>query len=464
MIGKTPKEHQMSIFEVALESFIDMNHELVLLSKQIDWEAVESEFAEYYCADNGRPSVPIRKMVGMLLLKNIYNLSDEGVVARWMENPYMQYFTGEKVFQKRPPMNPIDMTKFRKRIGTIGSEKIFKISLLVNAKEITAKEMKLVMIDSTVQEKNVTFPTDAKLYRKIIAKVLKMARKEDIELRRTYTRELKALKLKVRFMNHPTRMKEGKKAVKRIRTITRAMVGDITRKMNERQLSLYGKDLELFVRVINQERNDKDKVYSLHEPEVQCISKGKEHKKYEFGNKSAIAKTRSGLIVSALAFLGNPYDGHTISAHLEQIRRLTGYAPEEAVTDRGYRGKKEVGRTKINIPTSGTLGQSYYQKTKARKKFQKRAGIEPVIGHLKSDHRMMRNFLKGPRGDVINTLMAAAAYNMRHWMNKNALSSFVSWLKTVIKGLENVIFGNENQYAYQYLTLATVAKSGVWQA
>ena len=454
----------MSIFEVALESFIDMNHELVLLSKQIDWEAVESEFAEYYCADNGRPSVPIRKMVGMLLLKNIYNLSDEGVVARWMENPYMQYFTGEKVFQKRPPMNPIDLTKFRKRIGTIGAEKIFKISLLVNAKEITGKEMKLVMIDSTVQEKNITFPTDTKLYRKIIARVLKMARKEDIELRRTYTRELKALKLKVRFMNHPTRMKEGKKAVKRIRTITRALVGDITRKMNEHQLSMYGKDLELFVRVINQERNDKDKVYSLHEPEVQCISKGKDHKKYEFGNKSAIAKTRSGLIVSALAFLGNPYDGHTLSAHLEQIRRLTGYAPEEAVTDRGYRGKKEVGRTKINIPISGTPGQSYYQKTKARKKFQKRAGIEPVIGHLKSDHRMIRNFLKGTRGDAINTLMAAAAYNMRHWMNKNALSSFVSWLKTVIKGLENVIFGNENQYAYPYLTLATVAKSGVWQA
>ncbi len=125
----------MSIFEVALESFIDMNHDLVLLSKQIDWEAVESEFAEYYCADNGRPSVPIRMMVGMMLLKNIYNLSDEGVVARWMENPYMQYFTGEKVFQKRPPMNPIDMTKFRKRIGEKGAEKIFKISLMVNAGE-----------------------------------------------------------------------------------------------------------------------------------------------------------------------------------------------------------------------------------------------------------------------------------------------------------------------------------------
>ena len=162
--------------------------------------------------------------------------------------------------------------------------------------------------------------------------------------------------------------------------------------------------------------------------------------------------------VATLAFLGNPYDGHTVSAHLEQIRRMTGYTPEEAVTDRGYRGKKEIGRTKISIPTSGTSGQSYYQKTKARKKFQKRAGIEPVIGHLKSDHRMIRNYLKGTLGDAINTLMAAAAYNMRHWMNKNALSSFVSWLKTLVGRLENVIFENVNQYARQNSNLAIVAK------
>ena len=447
----------MTIFEVALESFIDMNHELVLLSKQIDWEAVESEFAQYYCADNGRPSVPIRKMVGMMLLKNIYNLSDEGVVARWMENPYMQYFTGEKVFQKRPPMNPIDMTKFRKRIGAEGAEKIFKLSLMVNAKEITAKEMKMVMIDSTVQEKNITFPTDAKLYRKIIAKVLDMSRREAIELRRTYTRELKALKLKVRFMNHPTRMKEGKKAVKRMRTIARAMVNDITRKMDEHQLSYYGKELSLFMRVINQERSDTNKIYSLHEPEVECISKGKDHKKYEFGNKSAIAKTGSGLIVSALAFTGNPYDGHTLPAHLDQISRLTGYTPAEAVTDRGYRGRKWVGATEISIPSSGKPGQSYYQKRKARKKFSKRAGIEPVIGHLKSDHRMIRNFLKGTRGDAINTLMAAAAYNMRHWMNKHATSLFVSWLLALARRLKNTIFEHENQYACKCSHLAIVA-------
>lgn len=295
MIGKQPTEYQMSIFEVALESFIDMSHELVLLSKRIDWSAVESDFAEYYCADNGRPSVPIRTMVGMMLLKNIYNLSDEGAVARWLENPYMQYFTGEKVFQKRPPINPADMTKFRKRIGEQGAEKIFKISLMVNAAEVTEKEMKQVMIDSTVQEMNITFPTDAKLYRKIIDRILNVSERENIVLRRTYTREVKSLKLKVRFMNHPTRKKEGKKAVKRLRTIAKAMVNDIARKMNDIQLSRYRKDIELYLRVIRQERSDKDKVYSLHEPEVECISKGKEHKKYEFGNKSAIANLTSSM-------------------------------------------------------------------------------------------------------------------------------------------------------------------------
>ena len=383
MIGKKPAEHQMSIFDVALESFIDMNHELVVLSNQIDWSEVESDFSEYYCADNGRPSVPIRTMGGMMLLKSIYNLSDEGVVARWLENPYMQYFTGEKVFQKRPPMNPIDMTKFRKRIGEKGAEKIFRLSLLVNAEEITQKEMKSVMIDSTVQEKNITFPTDAKLYRKIVDRVLKLSSREGIELRRTYTREMKALKLKVRFMNHPTRMKEGRKAVKRMRTIARAMVNDIARKMDAFQLEQYGKD---------------------------------------------------------------------------QILRLTGYVPKEALTDRGYRGKKRVGDMAVSIPTSGTPGQSYYQKRKARKKFCKRAGIEPVIGHLKSDHRMMRNYLKGTLGDAINTMMAAAAYNMRHWMNKNASFLFVSWWLMVVKCLESAIFGNENKCACLCANLAIVAE------
>ena len=143
---------------------------------------------------------------------------------------------------------------------------------------------------------------------------------------------------------------------------------------------------------------------------------------------------------------------------MDQILRMTGYVPKEALTDRGYRGKKRVGDMAVSIPTSGTPGQSYYQKRKARKKFCKRAGIEPVIGHLKSDHRMMRNYLKGTLGDAINTMLAAAAYNMRHWMNKNAFSLFVSWLKKLVGRLENVIIANEKQYAGLYPTLATVAE------
>ena len=163
------------------------------------------------------------------------------------------------------------------------------------------------------------------------------------------------------------------------------------------------------------------------------------------------------MIVSALAFRGNPYDGHTLSAHWEQIRRLTGHTPKEILTDRGYRVKKSVGSTDISIPTSGSPKQSYYEKRKAKKKFCKRAGIEPVIGHLKSDHRIMRNYLKGTLGDAINTLMAAAAYNMRHWMNKNTLSSFVSWLKTLVGRLENALFVNENKSACLRSALAMVA-------
>lgn len=448
----------MSIFEVALESFIDMNHELVLLSRQIDWAEVESDFSEYYCADNGRPGVPIRTMVGMLLLKSMYNLSDEGVVARWVENPYMQYFTGEKVFQKRPPMNPIDMTKFRNRIGEGGAEKILGMSLKVNAEEMTEKELDQVMIDSTVQEKNITYPTDAKLYRKIIERVLKMAAREHIKLRRSYTREVKALKLRIRFMNHPKRMKEGRKAVRRLRTIAKAMVNDIARKMSDARLSLHKKDIDLYLRVIRQERGDRDKVYSLHEPEVECVSKGKEHKKYEFGNKSAIVKTGSGLIVGALAFHGNPYDGHTLPAHLEQVRRLTGHTPKEALADRGYRGKRRVEGTEISIPSSGTPGRSAYQKRKARKKFRKRAGIEPVIGHLKSDHRMIRNYLKGTLGDAINTMMAAAAFNMRHWMNRHALPSFVSILLMLARLLRSVSYEDGTHNVCRRPTLAAVAK------
>jgi len=418
MVGKIPKTHQLDFFQTPLVNFIDMNHELVQLAHNIDWESVEHDFSGYF-SERGRPSVPVRKMVGLLLLKSLYNLSDERVVAQWRENPYFQYFTGEKVFQKGYPFDPSDFVHFRKRIGKEGAEKLLSLSIRLNLEEdgkIKRSKVKEVIVDTTVQEKNITYPTDGKLYKKVIKQCKEIAEREGVVLRRTYTRELKSLSLKMRFMNHPKRKKEGRKALRRLRTIAKAQVNDLVRKLPPEQRKPYEELLLHFCAVITQERNDKNKIYSLHEPDVVCISKGKEGKPYEFGNKSSIAKTACGLVVGAMAFEGNPYDGHTLPAQLEQIKRLTGHRPKFAFVDRGYRGKKYVESTKIEIPGCGKKNQSYYQKQKARKKFRQRAGIEPVIGHLKRDHRMLRNYLKGTTGDAINTMMAAAGYNLRHWI------------------------------------------------
>jgi len=435
-----------------------MDHELVQLAQHIDWDEVENEFKGYF-SENGRPGVPIRKMVGLMLLKSLYNLSDENTVARWIENPYYQYFTGEFVFQTKPPIDPADFSKFRRRIGEEGAEKLLKLSIKVNADEMATDTE--VMVDTTVQEKNITFPTDVKLYRKIIDRCHKVSKDEGIVLRRSYTRELKDLNLKVRFMNHPKRKKEGYKAKKRIQTIAKALVNDLERKMNSEQRRGHFDDLLLYSRVVTQTRTDKNKVYSLHEPEVQCIAKGKEAKPYEFGNKSSIAKTKSGIIVGALAFKGNPFDGHTLPEQLEQIKRLCGMTIDNALVDRGYRGRKWIGDTRVEIPGKGKPTDSYYKKTKAKNKFRRRAGIEPVIGHLKQDHRMQRNYLKGNLGDSINTMMAAAGFNLKHWLNKVVLV-FNLIYRILIAEILDIFTDNRNKLAL-LLVGADNRKRGFWQ-
>lgn len=458
MLGKTPKKHQVTIFQTPLVNFINIDHELVHLAQHIDWDEVEKEFKGYF-SENGRPSVPIRKMVGLMLLKSLYNLSDENTVARWIENPYYQYFTGEFVFQSKPPIDPADFSKFRRRIGEEGAEKLLKLSIKVNADEMATDTE--IMVDTTVQEKNITFPTDVKLYRKIIARCHKVSRDEAIVLRRSYTRELKNLNLKVRFMNHPKRKKEGYKAKRRIQTIAKALVNDLERKMNRQQRRGHFDDLLLYSRVVTQSRTDKNKVYSLHEPEVQCIAKGKESKPYEFGNKSSIAKTKSGIIVGAMAFKGNPFDGHTLPEQLEQIKRLCGMTIENALVDRGYRGRKWIGETKVEIPGSGKATDSYCKKQKAKKKFRRRAGIEPVIGHLKQGHRMQRNYLKGNLGDSINTMMAAAGFNLKHWLNKIILI-FNLIDRTLIAEILHLFTEKHNRMALQPLG-TNCEKRGLWQ-
>ena len=415
MVGKQDRAPQLSIFDTPIKRFINMNHQLCVLSNKIDWESIEDDFTEYY-SEIGRPSVPIRRMIGLLLLKHIYNLSDEAIVDRWMENPYWQYFSGEVVFQTTKPFDPTDFIHFRNRIGKEGAEKLLKVSVKLFGKEAQEKD---VLLDSTVQEKNITYPTDAKLHKRIIEKVNKMAKKEGISLRQTYTRTLKQLMIDQRFHQHPKRRKKARAALRKIKTIAGRQVRDIERKFTSQQKDKYQELFIIINKVLIQKKGDKNKIYSLHEPEVSCIAKGKEAKKFEFGNKSGFVVTKTGkIVVGALAFAANPYDGHTLEEHLLQTEYLTGKRPKTGIVDRGYKGKKNIDGTEIILPSIPKKNASQYQKQKARKQFRARAGIEPVIGHIKHDHRMLRNFLKGTNGDMMNTILAGTGFNLKKMLNR----------------------------------------------
>jgi len=416
MKGKNIKNPQLNVFRVPLVSVINMEHELVLLTQRIDWEKVENDFSVYY-PELGRPAVPIRKMVGSMLLKQMYNLGDETFVARWIENPYWQYFCGETYFQYDEPYDPSDFVHFRKRIGEEGAQKILKLSIsLFDSKEVHEKE---VLIDTTVQEKNITFPTDSKLHKKIIEGCIKISEKENIKLRQRYKRIVKQLMIDQRFREHPKRKKKANAAARKLKTIAGRLVRDVERKLDDiDRLSYYDERLWLYLLVLGQRRDDKNKIYSFHSPEVKCISKGKEHKKYEFGNKSSFAITKkSGIVVGAMAFEENIYDGHAIEPQLAQVEDLLGQLPETALVDRGCKGRKSILGVNIKIPGSG-IGKTAYQKARDRERFRRRASIEPIIGHLKQDHRMLRNYLKGIEGDMINTLLAGAAFNMMKMLRK----------------------------------------------
>jgi len=355
-------------------------------------------------------------MIGLLLLKQIYNLSDEAIVDRWMENPYWQYFSGELVFQTAKPFDPTDFIHFRNRIGKGGAEKLLKVSIELYGKQAQEKE---VLLDSTVQEKNITYPTDAKLHKRIIDKVNKIAKKEGITLRQTYTRTLKQLMIDQRFHNHPKRRKKARSALRKIKTIAGRQTRDIERQFNSQQRHKYKELLVIINRILIQKRGDKNKIYSIHEPQVSCIAKGKEAKKFEFGNKSGFVLTKtSKIVVGALAFEGNPYDGHTLEEHLLQTEYLTNKRPKTGIVDRGYKGKKNINGTEILLPSVPKKNASQYQKQKARKQFRARAGIEPVIGHIKHDHRMLRNFLKGTNGDMLNTILAGTGFNFKKMLNR----------------------------------------------
>jgi transposase, IS5 family len=405
---------QRDLFRPMLVDFIDRNHELVLLADKMEWGYFEKELSGCY-SSSGRPSMPIRLMVGCLLLKRIYNLGDETLAVAWKMNPYMQYFCGMTHFEHHFPCDPSDFVHFRKRIGEQGVEKIFRYSVLIHGKNAQERQ---VLSDTTVQENNTTFPTDAKLAKRVIDKCNRLAQETGVEQRQTYTRVSKQLLRDTFNGKHPKRAAKARKAGKKLRTIAGRLVRELERGLSPEQLNTYREKLDLYGRVISQKRSDKDKIYSIHKFFTACIAKGKAHKQYEFGNKIGLFTTSKTLIITAIkAFEGNPHDGKTIGPLLEQAAKNNLTVPDEVVYDRGGRGQNKINSTTVSTPDGRpSKRDTEYERKKKRKKIRRRAAIEPVIGHLKSDFRMGQNYLHGKNSPQINAFLAAAGWNLKKMM------------------------------------------------
>lgn len=404
---------------------LDQEHMLIKISQNFNWDSVISFLSEKYCHDNGRPNLNIRLMVGLHILKYLFKLSDERTVQAWKENIYFQRFTGSVSFNPRIlPCDPSSMTYFRKRIGADGCRKIFEETARIHGKKAFEKT---VITDTTVQEKNITFPTDEKLLTKAIKFLsfflafvmpnvsLKPVLNKAVQLSRT-----------VHFSKGKNQKEQKEKATVQLRTIAKTILDFIESKIDKSILEAIKGKLEVVKKVINQKKNDKDKIYSLHEPSVCCIAKGKSHKKYEFGSKVAVTiGAEYGVILDIESFEKNLYDGDTLPTVVKNLKSFPENQTKLIVGDRGYRGRKEVDGIKIAVPDNKNrtkLSTIVLERIKGL--FRRRAAVEGNISHLKIDHLMSRNLLKGILGDKINALLAAAAYNLCKYAEIKDIKTF----------------------------------------
>ena len=425
-LRETLHDTDIDLFRQELVNLIDLRHELCVLAGKIDWKALERQFGGLYAAGVGRPGHPIRLMVGLQLLKYLRNISDEEVVATWTENPYWQYFCGEQYFCHDLPIDPSLMTGFRNRIGSEGCEFILGLTVQTGlaTKTIAASSLAVVNVDTTVQDKAVAFPTDARLLNKARIALVKLTQQVGIKLRQPYTFiGQKAFVQSARYA-HARQFNRAKAQTKKLRVILGRIIRDIQRKTEQLQLPVkaqarLGKLLEIAKRIHSQQRvraeGDPPKIYSVHAPEVECIAKGKAHKQYEFGVKVGLVTTsKESFVLAAASLPGNPYDGHTLNRCLDQAKRTCGVAASQVFVDKGYKGHScTTDACKVYIS-----GAKRGITPALHKRLKRRSAIEPVIGHMKSDSRLARNFLKGANGDAVNALLCACAYNLRKILNK----------------------------------------------
>ena len=428
---------QNDLFKARLDQIVDMNHALAKLGRQIDWKFLEEAFGSVYSDGPGQPPLPTRLMAGLAILKHTFNVSDEVLCERWVENPYYQLFCGEEFFVHKLPFDRTSITRWRQRMGEEKITALIQESLNVATRIGAARpqDFTKIIVDTTVQPKNAMFPTDAKLTHHALMKLVWLARKHGVKLRQTYVRVAKYALIAHQRYAHDKQFKRATKALRKLRTYLGRVIRDIVRRIagNPVLREAFAQMLSLAQSVRHQRQRQRGKkIYSLHAPEVECIGKGKAHRPYEFGVKVSIATTlnRSAggqFIAHAKALPGNPYDGHTLATVIPDIQRQIGANISRIVADKGYRGHNAPVDYKYRIYISG---QKRGVTDAIKRDLRRRSAIEPVIGHAKSEHRMDRNYLKGSNGDAINAVLAAAGYNFRR---------LLAWLRRLLRVFLTVI-------------------------
>lgn len=411
---------QTELFRSRLDQMLNRAHPLFVLAGQIDWAVFDEEFGKLY-SDRGRPGIPTRVMVGLHYLKHAFNESDETVVMRFVENPYWQYFCGYEYFQHAFPIDPSTMTRWRKRIGSGGMKKLLSETIETAKRRGDAKpeHFEKVNVDTTVQEKAVAFPTDARLYQKARIRMVKEAQARGIPLRQSYERKgVEALVQQSRYA-HAKQFRRARKETKKLRNYLGRVLRDI-----ERGCGVPDEDLahwlQVATRIYEQQRTDKNKVYAVHALEVECISKGKAHKRYEFGCKtSVVSASRGNWVLASDAIHANPYDGHTLKEALESAEAMSGVRAKQAFVDKGYKGS-QASVPDVEVYTSGQRRLTRWM----RKWLKRRQAVEPIIGHMKHDHRMDRNYLLGWEGDRINAILAGCGFNLMKLFRAAALFAY----------------------------------------
>ena len=429
-----PKERRESgeqdLFRGRLDQIIDLEHALVKLAQVIDWRFLEEKFGAVYTDKPGHPPLPTRLMAGLAILKHSYDLSDEGLCERWVENPYFQYFCGEEFFQHRLVFDRSSLTRWRQRMGEEKLQALLQESLAVATRTEAMKPSDLarIVVDTTVQPKAVMFPTDAKLLNRARERLVRLAKKVGVELRQSYRRVGKLALIQHQRYAHAHQFKRANRSLRKLKTYLGRVIRDIGRRIagDDALEQVFARELSLARRVLAQDRHQRGrKVYSLHAPEVECIGKGKAHRPYEFGVKVSVATpvkhSAGGQFVAHVAALaGNPYDGHTLAKIVPDMQALVGNILDRVIADAGYRGHNAPPEHRFRVYTAG---QKRRVTAQIKREFKRRAAVEPVIGHLKDDHRMGRNYLAHASGDAINAVLAAAGYNFRR---------LIQWLRLLL--------------------------------